>query len=69
MKCAVCDNPYHPATGHAFTDNLVLCGVHAREFYDWYKKRMLSMQARLKKKGVRQSESFHDVAMRSIIAD
>jgi hypothetical protein len=69
MKCAACPNTYHPATGHAFTKDTCLCGTCARDFYQWYKRRMGQMQARIKKKGVRQEESFHDAAMRSVVGD
>lgn len=43
MECLQCKGPYSEATGHAFTETAVLCGRCAREFYGWYKQRMLSM--------------------------
>ena len=64
MKCAACKGPYHQATGHAWSENFVLCGRCALDFYKWYKARMNSMHARLKNKKtkVRMKESFHDCA-------
>jgi hypothetical protein len=68
MKCSACNNPYHPATGHAWSETFRLCGPCAISFKDWLKGRMGAMGARLKDKktGQRQSESFADAAARSI---
>lgn len=68
MKCSACQGPYHPATGHYFAEDFVLCGPCAISFKDWLKGRMGAMQARLKNKhtGTRMEESFHDAAMKSI---
>lgn len=65
MKCSSCQNPYHPSTGHAFTEKIVLCGVCAKEFWTWYKARMRSM-SHVKKN---MKSSFHDNAMKSVRGD
>lgn len=69
MHCAVCKAPYHPATGHRFTKDTVLCGACARDFLAWYKARMGAMGARIKNRttGLRDTESFQDSAAKSII--
>ena len=71
VKCACCDNSVHPATGHFHSEKVALCGVHARDFWNWYKARMGAMHARLRNKrtGKKCKESFADVAARSIVAD
>ena len=64
MKC-LCGAPAHPSTGHRFTENVILCGPCAQEFYRWYSQRMNSMQQIPKK--TKASSSFHDNALKSII--
>ena len=49
MRCAACKGVYHPITGHVFTEETVLCGPCAREFYKWYKLRMAQMDHPTKK--------------------
>jgi len=65
MKCSACDNPYHPAPGHRWTAKVVLCGVCARDWFQWLKGRMGAVGSR--KKGMKSS--FEDNAVRSIIGD
>lgn len=38
MKCSACGGPYHPATGHMHTENVVLCGPCTRDMLAWVKK-------------------------------
>jgi hypothetical protein len=33
--CSVCQGPYHPATGHAWSQETVLCGPCAGRFFAW----------------------------------
>jgi hypothetical protein len=37
MRCATCENTYHPTTGHAFSASTVLCGVCAIAWARWVK--------------------------------
>ena len=71
MKCKICKAPYHEATGHRWSSTCVLCGSCARNFLEWYRRRMGQMHAKLKNKltGERMVESFADCAARSIIGD
>lgn len=66
-KCSDCKAPVHTATGHWFTLRTVLCGSCARDWFQWMKSRMGAMQAVLKRGGGK--ESFHDVALKSIIGN
>jgi len=54
-----------------FSKNFVICGRCAKDFCQWYKRRMGQMHARLKNKqtGNRMTESFADAAAKSIIGD
>jgi hypothetical protein len=33
--CFACQGPYHPATGHAFSEDVLYCGRCIRHFYKW----------------------------------
>jgi len=35
MKCSQCGGPWHPATGHAWTETCVLCHRCAGYFFGW----------------------------------
>lgn len=35
LRCGNCGGPYHPATGHAFSDTVVACGPCAGRFWAW----------------------------------
>jgi hypothetical protein len=35
MKCMVCKGPFHPASGHAWSEEAVVCGPCIRHFYEW----------------------------------
>lgn len=67
--CSACGGTFHPATGHRHSEKVVLCGVCARDFMEWIKDRENSMAARKKDKltGKKQSESWSDCAIKSII--
>lgn len=72
MTCAICHGPYHPATGHAFTESCVLCGPCARDFYQWYKTRMIQMGKPQRKRGGLDKGLvviFAEAAGKSIIGD
>lgn len=64
-KCVSCEGVFHPATGHAFSEHFQICGPCAREFCDWYKKRMNQMDAKTKK----NPYSFSEAASKSIIGE
>lgn len=34
-SCAVCGGPYHPASGHAWPSDVVICGPCTRAFFAW----------------------------------
>lgn len=64
-QCSACGAPYHQATGHRWTEKLVLCGACARDWQQWLKAREAAM--RRVKKGMRSS--FIDAALTSIRPD
>ena len=35
MTCSACKGPFHPATGHAHTETMLICGVCATRFKNW----------------------------------
>lgn len=37
LRCFACSGPYHPATGHVFTPDVVYCGPCALHFFRWWK--------------------------------
>lgn len=37
MTCASCGAPYHEASGHRFTDTMVICGPCTRHFIKFIK--------------------------------
>ena len=43
MRCSACKGPAHPATGHAFTATMMLCGPCTRNFIRWIKQREAMM--------------------------
>ena len=71
MICKCCQAPYHPSTGHMWSPDFVLCGRCAKDWLDWYKRRMAQMHAKLKNKitGKRMEESFADCVAKSIQVD
>ena len=38
-RCSACGGVYHPATGHALSARMQLCGPCAREMLAWVKQR------------------------------
>lgn len=60
--CSACKGPFHPATGHQWSENCRLCNGCTRDFIKWIKHREANMGH--VRKG--QTESFTDAALRSI---
>lgn len=40
MRCFFCNGPAHPATGHAYTPNVLACRRCFMAFFAWYRARM-----------------------------
>jgi len=68
MKCTICNQPYHPSTGHRWCESTVLCGTCAKDFLRWLKLRMDHMDAKIKDKKSGEKISFSDNAAKSTIA-
>jgi hypothetical protein len=43
QHCSACGGPYHPATGHRWTESMVLCGRCALDWKAWLKAREAAM--------------------------
>lgn len=39
MQCSACLGPFHPATGHEFSERTRLCGPCARDMMEWVRLR------------------------------
>jgi len=66
-QCLICRGPFHPATGHKWTETCALCLRCTLDWIDWLKRREAQMRAILKKK--KQTTSFMEAALTSIKAD
>lgn len=65
QRCSSCDGAYHPAIGHAWTENIVLCQSCTLNFVKWLKDR----EGYLRKpwrKGLKSKESFIEAAKTSV---
>ena len=58
QRCSACGGVYHPASGHAWSEETVLCGPCTREFFDW-----LKVFTAGKGKGKRRGLAFYDYAV------
>ena len=64
MKCSACKGMYHPATGNAWTKNLVLCRGCTLDFVRWLKGREIQFSRPWKRPPSKMS--FIDAALTSI---
>ena len=62
MRCFQCGGPRHPATGHAFDDEIGLCGRCARAMIAWVKGHVAVGRGR------RRGGDFYGAAVTSIRA-
>ena len=63
-KCFCCNGPAHPASGFVLSENAILCGPCAKDFYQWYKKRMGAQN-----RSVDNVSPWNENASKSIIGD
>jgi len=64
QKCSACGGAFHPATGHAWTANLVLCHRCALDWMKWLRRRQA--QFSVGRKGCKTS--FISAALTSVHA-
>lgn len=64
QKCSACGGAFHPATGHAWTANLVLCHSCTQDWMKWLRRRQSQFSA-VRKGG---TTSFMDAALSSVHA-
>lgn len=63
-RCSACGGPFHPSTGHAWTESIQICGPCARDFVIWIKSREASMGRPWRRSNSQQS--FSDAARNSV---
>jgi hypothetical protein len=59
MRCSACGAPYHPATGHIFSERTRLCGACARAWVAWLRQQLARRWGGLR---------FYEYAATSIVA-
>lgn len=62
-KCIACEGPAHPATGWQVSEKAILCGPCAKDFAQWYKRRMGNQNREI------DGSSWNENASKSIIGE